>query len=62
MGDFPRIKCNINRTTGEQIYHLPFDQQYDAAVVDCAKGECYAFTVKEAEEKGFRRAKRHYYQ
>mgnify|MGYP003291386435 CR=1 FL=1 len=62
MGDFPRIKCNINKTTGEQIYHLPFDQQYDAAVVDCAKGECYAFTVKEAEEKGFRRAKRHYYQ
>mgnify|MGYP003292839378 CR=1 FL=1 len=60
LGDFPRIKCNINRTTGEKIYHLPFDQQYDAAVIDTKKGECYAFTVAEAEAKGFRRAWRHF--
>lgn len=59
-GDFPRIKCNINRSTGEKIYHLPFDQQYDSVVIDESDGECYAFTVKQAEEKGFRRALKHF--
>ena len=60
LGEFPRIKCNINRTTGEKIYHLPFDQQYDRVVIDPACGECYAFTVEEAENQGFRRAFRHF--
>lgn len=57
LGDYPIIKCNINRSTGEKIYHLPFDQQYDKVKIS-GKGECYAMTVAEAEEKGFRRAKR----
>lgn len=57
IGDYPLIKCNINKTTGERIYHLPFDQQYDKVKIN-GKGECYAMTVAEAEEKGFRRAKR----
>ena len=26
-GEYPMIKCNIG-TSGEKIYHLPFDQQY----------------------------------
>ena len=60
QGDFPRIKCNINQRTGEKIYHLPFDQQYDSAVIESEKGEMYAFTVKEAESKGFRRAMKHF--
>ena len=60
LGDFPRIKCNVNRTTGEKIYHLPFDQQYDNTVINEKDGEFYAFTVKEAEDNGFRRAWRHY--
>ena len=51
------IKCNINTNTEERIYHLPFDQQYDKIKID-KPGEFYAMTVKEAEEKGFRRAKR----
>ncbi len=59
-GDFPRIKCNINRNTGEKIYHLPFDQQYDSVVIDEFAGECYALTVQEAEDKGFRRAFKHF--
>lgn len=54
--EFPRIKCNINETTKEKIYHLPFDQQYDSTKINEDKGECYAFTVIEAEDKGFRRA------
>jgi len=59
MVDFPRIKCNINK--GEKIYHLPFDQQYHRTKIDKNHGEFYAWTVKEAVEKGFRRAKKYYY-
>ncbi len=58
MADYPLIKCNINNTTGEKIYHMPFDQQYDSTTIEMNKGECYAYTVKEAEEKGFRHAYR----
>ncbi len=60
LQDFPRIKCNINRTTGEKIYHLPFDQQYDKAQIEKTKGEFYALTVEQAENAGFRRAWRHF--
>lgn len=52
---YPRIKCNINRKTGDKIYHLPFDQQYDKIkIID--KGEFYAYTIEEAERLGFRKA------
>lgn len=57
--DYPLIKCNINRTSGEKIYHLPFDQQYDKVQIDYTTGELYAWTVKEAERLGFRRAYRY---
>lgn len=57
--DYPKIKCNISERTGEKIYHLPFDQQYDRIIIESEKGECYAGTVAEAEHKGFRRAKRY---
>lgn len=57
MGDYPMIKCNINN--GEKIYHLPFDQQYHRT--DISKdGEFYAMTVKEATDRGFRRAMKHF--
>jgi hypothetical protein len=55
---YPMIKCNINPSTKEKIYHLPFDQQYDRVQVS-RPGECYVATVKEAEHRGFRRAWRH---
>lgn len=51
---YPMIKCNIN-SSGEKIYHLPFDQQYDRTLIK-TKGEFYAYSVAEAENKGFRRA------
>ena len=54
--DYPRIKCNINQ--GSKIYHLPFDQLYDRTEIKNV-GEFYAWSVEEAESKGFRRAKRH---
>jgi len=53
---YPMIKCNINLDTGEKIYHLPFDQQYDRVIVGNVTGEFFASTVKDAEEQGFRRA------
>jgi hypothetical protein len=34
---------------------LPFDQQYDTAKIENV-GEFYAWTVKDAEKAGFRRA------
>jgi hypothetical protein len=56
LADYPRIKCNIARRTGERIYHLPFDQQYDSTLVETKRGEQYVSTAAEAEELGFRRA------
>lgn len=56
--DYPRIKCNIGKDEyGDKtyIYHLPMDLNYDSVKLD-KPGECKVFTVKEAEDKGFRRA------
>jgi hypothetical protein len=55
---YPVIKCNVARS-GERIYHLPFDQQYDAARIGSVKGEMYCRSVQEAEGAGFRRAFRY---
>ena len=59
LREFPRIKCNVGY--GDygvtHIYHLPMDAQYDNVKISKPE-ECYCFSVKEAEEKGFRRAYR----
>lgn len=57
--NYPCIKCNINQRERTKIYHLPFDQQYDKAIIERNKGEFFCKTVKEAEEAGFRRAFRY---
>ena len=57
-GEYPMIKCNINNSNGEKIYHLPFDQQYYRTEIK-RPGEFYAWTVKEATSNGFRRALKH---
>jgi len=65
IGEFPRIKCNTNYDefgSNTKIYHLPMDQQYDRTIITKSKGEIYAFTVKEAEDAGFRRAFKHRFQ
>lgn len=56
--DYPRVKCNISTSKKEKIYHLPVDQQYDRVKIIPSKGEIYTRTVREAEELGFRRAKK----
>lgn len=55
---YPSIKCNISQKSGEKIYHLPMDQQYDAVKLHLGRGEVFVSTVKEAEDAGFRRAYR----
>lgn len=56
FGEYPMIKCN----RVSMIYHLPFDQQYHTTIISEADGDFYAYTVQEAENKGFRRAKKYY--
>jgi len=53
---YPSVKCNVSRRTGEKIYHLPFDQQYDSILIEEERMECYVKTVAEAETLGFRHA------
>ncbi len=57
--DYPCVKCNVSKRTGEKIYHLPFDQQYDTIKIELDRGECYLWTVAEAEDQGFWRAFRY---
>lgn len=52
---YPMIKCNVGRS-GDKLFHLPFDQQYDRIKIEPEKGEFYANTVAEAMNRGFRRA------
>ncbi len=60
MGEYPMIKCNVSRQDGRKIYHLPFDEQYDNTVIEPERGECFTFTIQEAIDMGFVRAKRHF--
>lgn len=55
--NYPMIKCNLNSQTGEKIYHLPIDQQYDNVLMQNEK-RIYVKTVKEAMDLGCRRAYR----
>lgn len=55
---YPRIKCNVSKS-GEKIYHLPFDQQYNSVKIEYNRGECYVGTASDAEALGFRKALRH---
>jgi hypothetical protein len=52
---YPCVKGNIGRDK-EKIYHLPFDQQYDTIKIELDRGEEFFMTVKEAEDKDYRRA------
>jgi hypothetical protein len=57
LATYPLIKCNIG-AGGSRIYHLPFDQQYDRTRIEVHKGELLCTTAAEAEQAGFRRARR----
>lgn len=55
LKEYPLIKCNVSKDV-DQIYHLPFDQQYDRVIINPSDGDFYASTIAEAESKGFRHA------
>ena len=55
VDDYPLVKCSID-LTGKRVYHLPFDQKYDSITISPDKGEGFAYTVAEAQEKGFQHA------
>lgn len=56
LREYPMVKCNLARRTGDRIYHLPFDQQYDRVIIEPHRSEFYAWTAEEAEAHGYRRA------
>jgi hypothetical protein len=58
LADYPGIKCNVARASCERIYHLPFDQQYDATVIEPERGERFVATIAEAEQLGILRRAR----
>ena len=53
--DYPMVKCNINQTNGEKLYHLPFDPSYDRIIIGNVEGEKYVNTIQEAQQSGFAR-------
>lgn len=52
--NYPCIKCTIDEISGQKIYFLPNDNNYDNCKMTDPNA-CYAYTIKEAEDKGFRR-------
>jgi len=55
--EYPKVKCNIS-TSGEKIYHMEFDQNYDKVFINIEDGDLYLNTPHEAESYGFRHAKK----
>lgn len=52
------IKGNISYSTGEKIYHVPGQRDYEKTVIDSSKGERYFCSESEAVSAGWRKAKR----
>ena len=51
------IKGNISYNTGEQIYHVPGQQYYDATEIDESAGEMWFCTEQDAINAGWRKSK-----
>src|SRR3954452_3038652 len=51
------IKGNINRKTGDRVYHLPGQKHYDEVTVEPQAGERWFCTEDEAQASGWRRSK-----
>jgi len=52
----PQIKGNISFTTGEKIYHMPGDPQYERTDIMESEGEQMFCTEQEAQDEGWRHA------
>jgi len=58
LGRYPAIKCKAGTDQDglqTKIYHLPIDQMYDRTHMT-GGNDFYAWTIEEAESRGFRRA------
>ncbi len=51
------IKGNINRKTGDRVYHLPGQKHYDEVTVEPEAGERWFCSEDEAQSNGWRRSK-----
>jgi micrococcal nuclease len=54
----PVIKGNISRSSGENIYHVPGQENYEDTVINESAGERWFCTEAEAVAAGWRKAKR----
>ena len=52
------IKGNISVSTGRKLYHLPGMRNYEATVIDLAKGERWFCSEAEAQANGWVKASR----
>jgi micrococcal nuclease len=52
------IKGNISQSTGEKIYHVPGQDNYENTVIDESAGERWFCTEAEAVAAGWRKAKK----
>ncbi len=51
------IKGNINRKTGDRVYHLPGQKHYDEVTIEPETGERWFCTEDEAQASGWRRSR-----
>jgi hypothetical protein len=51
------IKGNINRKTGDRVYHLPGQKHYDEVTIEPEAGERWFCTEGEAQASGWRKSK-----
>lgn len=52
------IKGNISQSSGDKIYHVPGQQDYDGTVISPNAGERWFCTEDEAKANGWRKAQR----
>lgn len=52
------VKGNISVATGKKLYHLPGMRNYEATIIDLAKGERWFCTEAEALSNGWIKAPR----
>lgn len=51
------IKGNINRKTGDRVYHLPGQRHYDEVTIEPEAGERWFCSEDEAQASGWRKSK-----
>lgn len=50
--EYPPVKCG-KTYDGRKFYCLPFDEEFDKIQLHCDRGDCYKFTIDEAEKAGY---------